>query len=256
MRVEIDGRAAAADELRFPALVNYGHFTSMQVRQRAVRGLGLHLRRLEAATRELFGTGLDEDRVRHCIRHALTEGVSDATVRVTVFRADPGRGPSVLVSVRAPVTAADLPQRLEPVVYQRPLAHLKHTGTFAQIHYGVLAERNGFDDALLTSDDGTVLETTTANIGCCQEQAIIWPDAPALHGITRQLLERSLPGAGLATRRGAVRLGDLTSFRAVFLANSLGIVPVGQVGEHILPADPQLMRTLADSYQSIPWDPV
>lgn len=256
MRVEIDGHAASAGELRFPALGNYGHFTSMQVRRRAVRGLGLHLQRLEAATRELYGTGLDEDRVRRCIRHALDEGISDATVRVSLFRADPGRGPSVLVAVSAPVPAPDLPQRLEPVVYQRPLAHIKHSGTFAQIHYGLLAERNGFDDALLTSDDGSVLETTIANIGCCRDQAIIWPDAPVPHGITMQLLERSLPDAGLASRHGTIRLCDLATFRAVFLTNSLGISPGGQVGEHILPADATMLRTLADSYQSIPWDPV
>lgn len=256
MKVEIDGHAASAGELRFPALFNYGHFTSMQVRRRAVRGLGLHLRRLDAATQELFGTGLDEDRVRRSIRHALDEGITDATIRVTVFRANPGRVPSMLVAVSEPVLAPDLPRRLEPVVYQRPVAHIKHTGTFAQIHYGLLAERNGFDDALLTRDDGTVLETTIANIGCCQDQAIIWPDAPVLHGITMQLLERSLPDAGLASQRGTIRLCDLASFRAVFLTNSLGISPVGQVGEHTLPADATIMRTLADSYHSIPWDPL
>lgn len=256
MRVEIDGHAASAGELRFPALVNYGHFTSMQVRWRAVRGLGLHLRRLDAATRELYGTGLDEDRVRSCIRHALDEGVSDATVRVIIFRADPGNGPSVLVAVSGPVTAPDLPQRLMPIVYQRPVPHIKHTGTFAQIHYGLLAERNGFDDALLTSEDGTVLETTIANIGGCQDQAVIWPGGPVLHGITMQLLERSLPDAGLASQRGTIRLCDLAAFRVVFLTNSLGISPVGQVGEHILPVDATITRTLADSYQSIPWDPL
>jgi branched-subunit amino acid aminotransferase/4-amino-4-deoxychorismate lyase len=228
----------------------------MQVRQRAVRGLALHMRRLDAATRELYGTGLDEDRVRRCIRHALDDGISDATVRVTVFQADSGREPSVLVSVAAPLTASDLPQRLEPVAYQRPLAHLKHTGTFAQIHYGLLAERKGFDDALLTSDDGTVLETTAANIGCYKDQAIIWPEAPMLPGITMQLLERSLPDSGLASRRAIIRLSDLTCFRAVFLTNSLGISPVGQVGEHLLPGDANLMRTLADSYQGIPWDAI
>jgi hypothetical protein len=32
----------------------YGHFTAMQVRGRRTRGLALHLRRLEAATKELF----------------------------------------------------------------------------------------------------------------------------------------------------------------------------------------------------------
>jgi hypothetical protein len=48
-----------------------GHFTAIQVRGDAVRGLGLHLSRLDLATRELFGTGLDGELVRGYIRHAL-----------------------------------------------------------------------------------------------------------------------------------------------------------------------------------------
>ena len=42
-RIEINGHAATAGELAVPALVNYGHFTAMQVRDLRVRGLALHL---------------------------------------------------------------------------------------------------------------------------------------------------------------------------------------------------------------------
>lgn len=58
MRIEVNGRPATAEALAHPALVNYGHFTAMRVRGGRVRGLDAHLRRLDAATRELFGTGL------------------------------------------------------------------------------------------------------------------------------------------------------------------------------------------------------
>ena len=40
------------------ALGSYGHFTAMQVRAGATRGLPLHLARLDAANRELFGVPL------------------------------------------------------------------------------------------------------------------------------------------------------------------------------------------------------
>lgn len=256
LRAEIDGHPAPADQLRYLALVNYGHFTAMQVREQAVRGLDRHLRRLDAATAELYGTGLDTDRVRARIRHALGEEISDATVRVTVFRPDPGGRPSVLVTVSAPAEAPGPPQRLQSVVYQRPAAHIKHTGTFGQIHYGLLAERSGFDDALFTSDDGIVSEAAIANIGCYKDQMIIWPDAPALHGITMQLLERALQEAGLQSLRRTVRVSDLDSFGAVFLTNSLGISPVGLVDNHALPAGAGIMKTLAGIYQRIPWDPI
>jgi branched-subunit amino acid aminotransferase/4-amino-4-deoxychorismate lyase len=69
--VQIDGLAATAEQLRRPALVNYGHFTAMQVRNGKVRGLRFHLYRLETATEELFGTGLDRSRVQEHIRRAL-----------------------------------------------------------------------------------------------------------------------------------------------------------------------------------------
>src|ERR1700679_3527084 len=69
--IEVNGGLATADGLSYPAIVNYGHFTSMQVRGGAVRGLGLHLSRLDLATRELFGTALDGELVRAYIRHAL-----------------------------------------------------------------------------------------------------------------------------------------------------------------------------------------
>lgn len=256
LRAEIDGHPAPDSDLQFLALVNYGHFTAMQVREQAVRGLDRHLRRLDAATRELYGTGLDEDRVRAHIRHALGAQISDATVRVTVFRNDPDGRPSVLVTVTAPAKAPALPQRLQSVVYQRPLAHIKHTGMFGQIHYGLLAERSGFDDAVFTSDTGTVSEAAIANIGCYKDQVITWPDAPALHGITMQLLEQALPEAGLRSRRGSVRLSSLGSFDTVFLVNSLGISPVGLIDDQILPTDAGIMKTLADTYQRIPWDPI
>src|SRR5260370_17007548 len=70
-RIESDGRDATADQLRAVALDAYGHFTAMQVRDRRARGLGLHLARLDAANRDLFGPALDPALIRDPIRHAL-----------------------------------------------------------------------------------------------------------------------------------------------------------------------------------------
>jgi branched-subunit amino acid aminotransferase/4-amino-4-deoxychorismate lyase len=71
-----------------------------------------------------------------------------------------------------------------------------------------------------------------------------------------QLLEQRLPGAGWPSRRAAVYLADLPSFRAAFVTNSLGIAPVGQVDDLILPVDKELMETVAQVYDSVPWDPI
>jgi hypothetical protein len=63
-RIEIDGEPPTNAALQKLALDNLGHFTSMQVRGGSVRGLALHLARLDEGSRELFGVGLDGQRVR------------------------------------------------------------------------------------------------------------------------------------------------------------------------------------------------
>jgi branched-subunit amino acid aminotransferase/4-amino-4-deoxychorismate lyase len=255
-RIEINGHGATAWQLGFPALASYGHFTAMQVRNRRVRGLDLHLARLDAATRELFGTSLDGGRVRDHIRHALGADTGDASVRVSVFWPDADDSASVMVTVRPPGSLPGSPQALQAVSYQRPVPHIKHAGTFAQTHYRRLARRAGFGEALLTGPGGVISEGAITSIGFIDAATVIWPDAPALHGITMQLLEHRLPRAGLPSRRAAVRLADLPSFRGAFVTNSLGAVPVGRVDDLTIPAGTELMKTVQQVYESVPWDPI
>lgn len=255
-RVEVNGRAATAEDLWFPAVVNDGHLTVMQVRDGRTRGLDLHLARLDAATRELYGTGLDGDRVRGLIRHALADDMRDAAVRVSVFRPAPSEEPSVMVVLRPPADMPDTPQRLRSVGYQRPLAHVKHVGSFGQVHFGRVAARDGFDEALLTDSGGVVSEGAVTNIACYDGTAVTWPDAPSLHGITMQLLERRLPGEGLPTRRAPVLLTDLPSYETVFVSNSRGIAPVERVDDVALPIDAGFMKRVLRAYESAPWDAI
>jgi branched-subunit amino acid aminotransferase/4-amino-4-deoxychorismate lyase len=253
-RIEINGKPATVDQLAYPAIANYGHFTAMQVRDGAVRGLDLHLARLDSATRELFATGLDGELVRRHIRHALGADTADASVRVGVFQPDGDESPSVMVVVRPPAEPPIVPQRLTAVPYQRPVAHLKHVGSFGQIYYGRVAERAGFDDALLTGPGGVIAEGAIANIGFFDGSTVIWPDAPLLAGITMQLVTRVLTKRGMPPRHDAVRIADLPSFRSVFMTNSRGVASVERVDDQILPTDTEFTRILASAYESVPWD--
>lgn len=255
VRIEIDGRAATAEQLSVPALVNYGHFTAMQVRAGRTRGLELHIERLEAATDELFGVRLDRDRARALIAHALGAD-RDASVRVDVHEAPSSDRISVMVTVRPPVELARAPQRLRSVRYERPLPHIKHVGTFGLIHHGLQAERAGFDDALLFGPDGDIREAAIANVGFFDGAELVWPDGPALRGITMQLLERALAADGVRSRRATVRLGDLGSFRAAFLTNSLGIAPLARVDDRKLATDERLMQRLWRAYDALPADAI
>jgi branched-subunit amino acid aminotransferase/4-amino-4-deoxychorismate lyase len=254
LRVEVDGGPPTAERLQHLALINYGHVSVIQVRDRRTRGLDLHLARLDAANRELFGTGLDGDRVRAHIRHALGDDIADATVRLTVFRPDDADDVSVMVIVRPPKSMSATPWSLQTVRYQRPVAHIKHVGTFGQIHYGLAAERAGFDDALLTGPDDVISETSIANIGFIDGDSVVWPDAPLLPGVTMKLLEPALAARGLPSRRRTVRVADLPSFDTVFVSNSTGVAPVGRIDDLTLSVDPGLVKTLTEAYESVPWD--
>ncbi len=251
--VEVNGSAATAGQLQDFALGHYGHFTAMQVRQARTRGLDLHLGRLDAATRELFGGGLDGDQVRAHIRHALG-GTGDASVRVIVYWPEPDPAPAIMVTVRPPAQLTGGPQRLLPVPYQRPAAHIKHIGDVGQAYYGRAAKRAGFDDALLTGPDGTIAEGAITNIAFSNGSMLTWPDAPCLAGITWQLVEPRLAGSGLPTRRAPVRLADLPSLQAAVVTNSHGVAPVGQIGQVELPGSAALSKAVGEIYQSVPWD--
>lgn len=250
-RFEVDGRPATTADLAGPALHAYGHFTAMQVRDRRVKGLDLHLARLDSAHRELFGAGLDGALVRDRVRQALADDTADASVRVHVYPAARGDATSVLVAVRPPKRPRDTDQALLTVPYQRSVPEVKHIGDFGQVYYRRLARTRGFDDALLTGVDGTVSETATANVGFFDEDGtVVWPQAPQLVGITMQLLTAHGP----ASRTAPVRTADLTSFSGAFLSSSRGVATVSRVDDVPLAVDRERSDALRAVYASVPGD--
>ncbi len=248
IRLEIDGHSPTPEELYFPALVNYGHLTALQVRGGRVQGLGLHLSRLASASLALFDVPLEPARARSLLRHAVRD-VPDAAVRVNVYQPVPDGPLSVLVAVRQPVYPSPAPLRLMSAPYQRPVAHIKHLGGFGQIYWGRAAVQHGFDDALLTAPDGEISETAIHNIAFFDGTHVVWPDAAALPGITMQLLEPLLP-----SRRATVTLDDLGAYRAAFVTNSIGVVPVTAIDEHVFAVDDALMGTVSAALAAVAWD--
>jgi branched-subunit amino acid aminotransferase/4-amino-4-deoxychorismate lyase len=248
--IEINGAPATAETLRVPALTSYGHFTAMQVRDRRVRGLDLHLGRLGAATRELFCADLDGERVRAEIRHALEAAEArDASVRVHVHWPDGDERATLMVTVRPPQTMAVHPKSVTSVPYVREMAHIKHLGGFGQSHYRTSALRAGFDEALLTDPQGVVTEGAITNIAFWDGTSVVWPDAPALLGMTMALLEPRLPSV-----RRRVTLADLPSYGAAFLTNSQGFAPVCRIDDVAYAVDAELMAKVQAAYDAVAWD--
>jgi branched-subunit amino acid aminotransferase/4-amino-4-deoxychorismate lyase len=255
-RVELNGHRARIEEIWAVDRAGGGHFTAMQVRDGATRGLDFHLARLDAASRELYGTGLDGELVRAHVRHALGDDTPDASVRVNVFAPGPDGGPNVVVSVRPPGGPPAADHVLQSVTYLRPDAHIKHATGFGQAYYGELARANGAHDALLTAPDGAIAECGVANIGFVAGEAIVWPDAPALTGVMMQVLRRELDRAGVPWRCQPVTLADLPSLDGAFVTSARGLAPVARIDDRPLSTGVPLLARAARLLAAAPADPI
>ncbi len=262
-----NGRRAEAADLVALAMRNHGHFTTMQVRDGAVRGLDLHLARLREATRELFDVALDDERALDGLRRALDIArIGDCTARVSVCAREFERAAQasslaagdldVLVALTPPAEPAAAPMRASSLLHERALPHIKHLGTFAQFHYARQARGRGFDDVLFVGADGGISEGTVWNVGFWDGQGVTWPDAPALRGTCERLLQAGLEALGIAQDRRRVMLGDLPRFRAAFACNSRGVRAIGAVDEATFAHDPALVNLLGRALAAQPWQPI
>lgn len=252
--IRVDGGEIVDETLSQLALVNYGHFTAMQIRGGRVRGLSFHLDRLRSAHAELYGTVVDPAIVLGRVRDAVVDA-PDSYLRVTLFESEPGEI-RVMTAVRPPVAPSTAPVGLLPVIYQRPVAHIKHVGSFGQLYFGRLATRRGFDDALLTTADGEISEAATANIAFIDgDGTLVWPSAPSLYGVTWQILDVALANAGIKTRRQPVTLNDISGFSGAFITSSIGVGAVSKIGT-VLFNDETPVHAIGEIYESSPWDSI
>jgi branched-subunit amino acid aminotransferase/4-amino-4-deoxychorismate lyase len=247
--IEVNGRAADPAAVSLLEHEGWGHFTAMQVRGGRARGLDLHLSRLEAAHREVYGRSLDGQEVRARIRHALG-GRPDASVRVYGYWA------GLIVTVRAPQDMPRRPHSMTAVQFQRPLARLKHVGSWGQGRFREAAVAAGFDEGLLTDEAGKIAEGTITNVGFWRDGMVIWPEAPKLDGITLLLLQRQLAAAGIGQAEEPVRVQDLGRYGGMILCNSQGWAPVSRVDDLVIPQDEAYTGIVAAAIDSCPWDEV
>lgn len=263
-RIELNGVPAGIDDLRAIALVNYGHFTSMQVHEGCVRGLDLHLERLDRATRELFDRPLDVAQVRHWMRRVAGDGGSSVSLRIHVFsraldrdHLDTPAAPDVLIAGGAARTIASSPLRVRSVRYEREAPHIKHVGTFGLFHHKRLAQMQGFDDALFVDASGAVSEGSIWNVGFFDGERIVWPDAPALDGVSMQLLKHGLRVRGVETVTQRVGITDVGAFRSAFFTNSSRTaIPIASIDATGLVVDAGMLDTLDACMAANPWQPI
>jgi branched-subunit amino acid aminotransferase/4-amino-4-deoxychorismate lyase len=258
--MQIDGRPANAADLGHFVLSNYGAFTSMQVEDGGVRGLDLHLARLEAEAVELFGVAVPEALLRERMRQALHGRSGRFSLRVNLFSdAISLRTPDAMVQPRVLTTLSPAasplvqPLRLQTQVYAREVPHLKHAATFGLTRARRLAVLAGFDDALFVDAEGRISEGSIWNIGFMQGETVVWPEAPMLAGTGQGLLQRGTAVLGLNSEIRPVRLSDLADFDAAFICNSATpACAVAAIDGHAFPPVEAVIARLIDAWRSNP----
>ena len=150
----------------------------------------------------------------------------------------------------------DRPHAMTAVPFQRPLARLKHVGSWGQGRFRESALAAGFDEGLLTDETGRISEGTITNVGFCRDGTVIWPDAPKLDGITMLVLRRQLTAAGVGQAEEPVRVRDLAGDDGMILCNSRGWAPVGRVDDLTIPQDEAFNGVIAAAIDGCPWDEI
>ena len=247
--VEVNGSEPSDEAIALLDHEGWGHFTAMQVRDGATRGLDLHVARLAAAHREIYGSALGGDVVRAHIRHALG-GRSEASVRVYGYWA------GVIVTVRGPHGMLDRPHTMTAQHFQRPLARLKHVGSWGQGRFHDLARAAGFDEGLLVNETGRISEGTITNVGFWRDGCVVWPAAPKLDGIMMLVLQKQLRLSGVPQIEAVVRVQDLASYQGMILCNSRGWAPVSRVDDMSILSPGAFTDAISSAYDNCPLEQI
>lgn len=263
-RTILDGREASAADLAPLAFAGFAHFSAMQVREGAVRGLDLHLARLHAASQEMFGRAHSDDELRARLRTALEGRPADVSLTVTVFSrageftsAGMPNDPAVLVRTAPPSDGPGGPLRLATVEHERPLAAIKHVGEVAKTYYLRKAAAKGFDEAAFVDAQGRISEATIWNLVFWDGDTVVWPEAEMLAGITMQIVQRQLKTLGVAQRQRPVTRESVRRLAGAAVMNSWTPgVPVSALGAQTIPVSERFLGLLRRAYQLEPAVPV
>ncbi|MDZ4363376.1 aminotransferase class IV [Brevundimonas sp.] len=262
-QILIDGLPPSEADLHYLALVNYGAYTSFRLEDGGVRGLDLHLQRLDTYAVDLFGDAVGQDRLRAIVRAALGPR-RDAWIRVSLFSPDIwSRTPSAQVCPKVMTLVAPPPpplatsMRVQVRTYGREEAHIKHTAIYGLIRARRLARQAAFDDALFADAEGLISEGSTWNIGFLRGDQVTWPQAPMLSGVTQSLIAQGLGGVGMTGVTAPVAVTALDQFDGAFLCNSATpACPILAIGEHRFATAPAVVARLQAAWSAAVPQPI
>ena len=255
----VDGEPQGSSALEQVVPMTAAHFTAMQVRGGAVRGLDLHLERLRGASEELFETHVPTQDVREQLRAALASSPPDVSLSCYVALR-PGVAPErsvgrhdlvVVVRVSEPVDPPAGPLALGVVEHERFMPQVKHVGEIAKTVLRRRAAAGALDDVAFLDRSGRLTEATIWNLAFWDGEQVVWPEGGLLRGTSMQVLARRLEDDGVPQAVRPVRLEDLTSSTQAVVMNSwTPAVPVSALAGRELDPARDLVELLHRAYDA------
>jgi branched-subunit amino acid aminotransferase/4-amino-4-deoxychorismate lyase len=225
--------------------------------------LGAHLDRLAGSAAALGLTVPANVSLEEWVRTVSRAG-GDCQVRVLLTGG--GRDPLVPVAGRTVVLwepVPEMPSRLRllpieapwhPATDRSPFHAVKWLSYAANMASTDIARREGYDEALLVSPGGLVLEGPTFCVAWITGGRLETPalSLGILPSITRAVLLGEAAGrVGLAVAEGAFPLARLLEAEeAVALSTVKEVVPIGAIAERSLPVG-ETGRSLAEAFRAI-----
>lgn len=267
MRVIIDGVELSGTDARVSVLDwglqrGFGAFEVIRSYGGALFRAGGHLDRLTRSLEALHIPVPDRNELEWWTARAAELG-GDGAVRVIVTGGgrDPlEHVPSSTVVIWEPL--AEVPDRLR----LEPMTASWHPGTDRAAFHGIkwlsyapnmaaadAARRNGFDDALLLTAAGDVLEGPTFTVAWVRGGAVETPgmEMGILASITREVLFESCARLGLPVAEGRYPLARmLGADEAMALSTTKEVTPIASVGDTAL-ADGPVAGRLAAAHRQI-----
>ncbi|WP_104403114.1 aminotransferase class IV family protein [Vibrio penaeicida] len=223
----LNEKSVPTSEITKLAFSGFAHFTALQIRNKMVKGMDLHLNRLHKASIELFGKTVPDRLIHSYVRTAIENGPADQSLTITVYSVEGEFTtdsmdvlPKVLIRTGSPSNGPNGPLRLATVNYERPLAEIKHVGEIAKTYYLHQATRRGFDDAIFINKYGHLSEGTIWNLVFWDGETVIWPQANMLKGTMMQMIQRQLELLKIPQRSETITLERLQQLNGAAVMNS------------------------------------
>jgi branched-chain amino acid aminotransferase len=243
-RVCLDGELVALEDARIPVtdeglLRGDGVFEVVRLYDGRPFAIDEHLERMSRSASNLL-LPFERAEVEADIAELLGgAGSGDALLRVLVTRG----GHRVAMLEALPQLPASVALARVSYAPTRVLDGIKSLSYAANMLAGRLARERGFDEALLVTPEGRVLECPTASFFWVRTGELLTPplEDHVLESITRRLII-SLTGA----REKATAFEDLMAAEEAFIASSVReVLPVHRIEDEQLPADGPLTQGTA-----------